>query len=388
MRKITKWIIILLFLILLIPVGAAAEDTDVRLALIGFENMEENGEHDYLAGLISAVLREDLSNTEGIALLDRRSISNILEEQRLQISGLFAETEAVEAGKLLGSDYLAGGSFVVIGTEVLLDVTIIDVETTKVLSFSSRGGTEDMIHSAAEKITRKLTGERVLYRTADSAIPIIKQELLPPGMLKLFSPLIDARIYLDDEFYGYTVGSSTVPIEIELQPGLHSIETDLGRDFGVVIEPEILFEHWRKEFRIISGKTVVLEDPTRHYNDRLYRLQRVVRDSQTFYSPDAEELHNEWSYGFLDRKGDPVTGSLTLHIIPTDDGNITAEIQLVYNYERKVYTLECVKGEDAELKETIGLINLEIDLESNYSNRSAASWSLIRNDVYQGMHRE
>jgi len=388
MKKVLAFNIILLSLILMIPAAAVAEDADIRLALLEFENMEENGEHDYLAGLISAILREDLSGTDGIALLDRRSINSILEEQRLQISGLFEETEAIEAGRLLGSDYLAGGSFVVIGTEVLLDLTLIDVETSKVLSFSSRGGTEDMIHTAAEKITRRLTGEKVLFRTADSAIPIIKQELLPPGMLKLFSPLIDARIYLDDEFFGYTLGDSVTAIEIELQPGLHSIETDLGHNFGIVIEPEILFEHWRKEFRIISGKTLVLEDPTRHYNDRLYRIKQILRDSKTFYGPGTEDYHNEWTFSFKDRKGDPVEGSLTLHLLPGEDGSLKAEVLLVYNYDRKVYSLECPAGEDLEFEETIGLINLEIELEAKYTNRSSASWSIRRNDVSQGMHRE
>ncbi|MBI9105675.1 MAG: hypothetical protein JEZ04_02965 [Spirochaetales bacterium] len=394
MKKILNLSIVLFILVLMVPATASAQDSGssneglTRLALIGFENMEENGDHDYLAGLISAILREDLSDTLGIELLDRLMINSILEEQRLQISGLFEETEAVEAGRLLGSDYLAGGSFIVIGNEVLLDVTLIDVETTKVLSFSTRGGTEDIIHAAAEKITRKLTGKNVLFRTADSAIPIIKQELLPPGTLKLFSPLIDARIYLDDDFYGYTPGNSTTPVEMELQPGIHTVEIDLGPNFGIVIEPEIRFEHWRKEFRIISGKTIVLEDPTRHYNDRLYRIQRVLRDSHTFYLPDSEEYHNEWTFSFIDRKGVPVDGSMTLHMYPDNNGSAKAEVLLVYNHERKVYNLECLKNEKIEFEETVGLIDIEIDLNARYPERVEASWDISRNDVYQGLHRE
>lgn len=387
MKNALKLTAVILAFILMIPAAAAADD-EVRLALLGFENMEESGEHDYLAGLISAILREDLSTTDGIALLDRRSINSVIEEQRLQISGLFEEEEAAEAGKLLGSDYLAGGSFVVIGNEVLLDITLIDVETSQVLSFSSRGGTEDMIHSAAEKITRKLTGEKALYRTTDSAIPIIKQELLEPGKLKLFSPLIDARIYIDDEFYGYTPGDATEAVEVELQPGLHSVEIDLGPNFGIVIEPEIRFEHWKKEFRIISGKTKVLEDPTRHYNDSLYRIQKVLRDDYDGYGPEFEEYHNQWSFNFTDREGKPVEGSLTIHLLPAKDGSVNAGVLLVYDYDRKVYNLECPAGEKLEFKETVGLIDLGIDINCRYENKIDADWDIWRNDIHQGMHRE
>ena len=51
-------------------------------------------------------------------------------------------------------------------TEVLIDITLIDVETGRVVSFSNRGNSEDIIHRASEKIIRELTGKRVFLRTA------------------------------------------------------------------------------------------------------------------------------------------------------------------------------------------------------------------------------
>ena len=383
----------ILILLTAFPVFLPAEngqkpDGGVKIALTGFSNMDSSPEHDYLGGLITAVLREDLSGTDGITLLDRGMTDRIISEQELQLSGLIDGDAAVEAGKLLGAGYLAGGSFVVIGTEVLLDLTLVDVETSKVISFSGRGATEDMIHSAAEKLARTLTGRSVLYRNADSAVPIIKQELLPPGMLKLFSPLVDARIYLDGKFYGYTRGDSRIPIEIELQPGEHRVETDLGSNFGVVIEPEIIFEHWKKDFIIESGKTLVLEDQTRHYNDRLYNIQKVLRGSHRMNAPDYGDYHNEWPFSFTDREGTPVEGVLTLHLLPGEDGTLAAEVMIKYDWDRKVYSLECAAGEYFEFDEKIGLIDFSIDLDCRYQGRAEADWSIWRNDVYQGLHRE
>ena len=360
----------------------------IKLALIGFDNMDEGDEHDYLSSLISAVIREDLSHTNGIVMLDRSSMNRVLEEQKMQISGLFEDRDAVEAGKLLGSDYLAGGSFIVMDTEVLVDATLIDVETGRVISFSSRGNSEDIIHLAAEKIARELTGTRQVFRTASSGRPIIKATLMPPGMLKLFSPLIDARIYIDDEFYGYTPGSAVIPIEVELKPGKHSVRTDLGRDFGVIIEPEIEFVKWEQEFVIESGKTVVLEDATRHFNSGLYDLQKVLSESESFYIPGAEPFNGQYDFSFTDREGNAVEGSLTVFFTPTETGGLNAQIMLKYDYDRKVWDFECPPGEELEFEETIGLIDLSIELETRYINRTAANWSIWRNDVYQGLHRE
>lgn len=389
MKPIYSIIFAAVSLLLFIPLITAQEAApDINLALTGFDNMEENSKHDYISSIISAVIREDLSNTEGISLLDRESMTELLQEQKLQISGLFDDRTAVRAGKLLGSDYLTGGSYIVFDTEVLLDVTLINVETGRVISFSSRGNSEDIIHIAAEKIARELTGRKYMFRTADSGRPIIKAALMPPGTLKLFSPLIDARIYIDGDFYGYTRGDGTVPIEIELQPGLHSVKTDLSRDFGVIIEPEVLFRYWEKEFEIVSGKTVVLEDPTRHFNDRLYRIQKVLQDNISLDIPGTDPWSGEFPYSFTDRDGKTVSGILTIYLQPTEVGGLNAQVMLQYDYQRHVWDFECPPEEEFEFKETIGLITFGFELETRYINRVSADWDIWRNDVYQGLHRE
>ncbi len=386
--KKTTLLFLLLLLVITLSVTGQEAQPEKRLALIGFDNMDENDEHDYLTALITAVIREDISGTEGIILLERSLMNKVLDEQKMQISGLFDDQNAVEAGKLLGSDYLAGGGYIVMDTEVLVDITLIDVETGAVVSFSSRGNSEDIIHLVAEKIVRELTGKRHIFRTAESDRPIIKETLMPPGTLKFFSPMIRARIYIDGEFYGYTTGNATIPVEVELQPGLHTIKTDVGHDFGIVKEPEILFKKWETEFEIKSGKSVVLEDPSRHFNDRLYDLQKIIRDDKTFYLPDSKPFNSEYDFSFTDRKGNPVTGSLTVLLTPTEVGGVTAQAMLIYNTERHVFDLQCRPGEAVELERDIGLIRLGIELSCRYRNRIEADWDLWRNDVYQGLHRE
>ncbi len=380
-----------IWLVLVLTAAAAAmyaqdiTEEEKVLALIEFKNMEDNGEHDYLASLISAVLREDLSHTEGITLVERSRIDSIINEQQLQLSGLTAEDDALKAGRMLGSDYLSGGSFIVIGGEVLLDVTLINVETSKVLSFASRGSTDDLIHIAAEKIARELTGKTRVFRTAESGRPIIKNELLPPGKLKLFSHLIDARIYIDDEFVGYTSGDRTIPVEIELQPGEHTIETDLGNSFGVIKEPEIIFEHWKVPFTVESSGVIILEDGTRHYNSILYELLRLTHDDKEFRNGDREPYQTEESFSFTDREGNPVAGSFTIYITPTEERGLKMQMMLIYNGNREVFDYSCEPGEDEEFEHETGHIKMEVELSCRYPDRLEVSWNLERTDIWQSM---
>ena len=83
--KTIKYALILIAMLLLFPsmLTAQEDSSEKRLALIGFENMDEDNQHDYLSALISAVLREDLSHTDGIILLERSLMNKVPEEQKM-----------------------------------------------------------------------------------------------------------------------------------------------------------------------------------------------------------------------------------------------------------------------------------------------------------------
>ncbi|MDC7224422.1 MAG: CsgG/HfaB family protein, partial [Spirochaetales bacterium] len=319
----------LLILLLLPNLSPQSTERKITLALMDFENMDEADDFDYMGSLALALIKEDLSHDENILLVDRRRLNTLLEEQKLQLTGIMDGETTVEIGKLLGCDYLCGGNFVVLKEEVLLDITLTEVETGRVLSFSTRGDSEDLFHRAAETLVKELTGETVLFRTANTGRPILKHIPKEPGTLKFYSYLIDARIYLDDQFYGYTTGDMTVPNLIELPPGEHTIMVDLGPNFGVVIEPEITFEKWRHTFQIESYQTLVLEDKTTHFNDRLYDLRNLIWEDEDFYG-DRPQTHEgeRIPYAFADRQGQPVEGTLTVNLTWDEKGNLTAHIIL------------------------------------------------------------
>ncbi|MBN2628593.1 MAG: hypothetical protein JXA95_18160 [Spirochaetales bacterium] len=362
----------------------------VNLAIMTFENMDESDEFDYIGTLASAFIREDLTHGEDIVLVDRDRLNRVLEEQQRQLSGIMDGETTVQIGKLIGCDYLCSGNYVVMDEEILLDITLTQVESGRVTSYSTRGDTEDLFHLAAEKLVSELTGRKVIFRTAAPNRPIIKHVLKKPGTLKFHSYLIDARIYIDGEFFGYTTGDKRNPTLIELSPGEHSIMIDLGPDFGFVTLPEVSFDKWHENFVIESGQTLVLEDKTRHFNDWIYEMRRLIRDDADFYNGDVPVLKGKTEpFTFTDRGGNPVSGSLTVDLDNKDNaGGITARITLIYDEKSEDLVFTCPAGEKKEYTETVGLVDLEVSLDAKWEGRASADWDLTRNDIHQGMHRE
>jgi TolB-like protein len=362
----------------------------VNLAILAFENMDESDEFDYIGTLASSFIREDLTHGEEIVLVDRDRLNRVLEEQQRQLSGIMDGETTVQIGKLIGCDYLCSGNYVIMDEEVLLDITLTQVESGRVTSFSTRGDTEDIFHLAAEKLVSELTDRKVIFRTASSNRPIIKHVLKKPGTLKFHSYLIDARIYIDGEFYGYTTGDKRNPTLIELPPGEHSIMIDLGQDFGFVTMPEVSFDKWHENFIIESGQTLVLEDKSRHFNDWINEMRRLIRNDADFYNGDVPARKGEAEpFSFTDRKGNPVSGTLAVDLGPGDNpGGITARITLEYGEESEDLVYICPAGEEKEYSYTLGLVDLEVSLDAKWEGRASADWDLTRNDIHQGMHRE
>src|SRR5436190_5823531 len=96
----------------------------VRLAIGGLGLSDENQNHE-LADLVLA----ELSNAEGLAIVDRQSLDKVLRELAMSLSGLVRAKDAVRVGKLLHADwFLLGSAASVSGTNSLV-VRIVDART-------------------------------------------------------------------------------------------------------------------------------------------------------------------------------------------------------------------------------------------------------------------
>ncbi|MBF9018140.1 MULTISPECIES: CsgG/HfaB family protein [unclassified Oceanispirochaeta] len=381
---------VILILMLGITAGIFAKDGKISLAVLPFENLNNDPDQDYLAGLIGSIIRQDLSLSGMVFLVDRENMDDVLEEQKLQFTGVMDDKSIIETGRLVGAQYILKGGFVFLGQDLFLNLDLINTETGRSYSFSERGYQENTVHALTEKLIRHLTGNEMSFQSVSGDKSIIAVSQQEPGRVLLFSPIIDARVYIDGEFSAYTLGDATEPQELVLPAGRHVIRTHLTGDFGVVQTPEILFSDWQVEFNLEAGQTLVLEDKTTHFNSILYDLQQVIRERTTLIPGSGETARVEHNTTFLNRKAEEVSIDLEINFIESEDepGGGLALVHLIYDGMEQNLKYSCPSGVSEDFKLDLGNAELRIDLDCYSEHRWKLDYSIWRTDIYQGLHRE
>jgi TolB-like protein len=161
-------------LLLTVFVALPALGQDVRtLAILPFENNSITDRDTYapLSKGLSAMLTSDLSGADaGLKLIERSRIEALLKEVALGQSGAIDDSSALEAGRLLGAQNIAFGSYVVLGNMVRIDTRIIKVETGElVMAESTQGGTTDFL-TLQQKLAHKIANSlNVAFSETDSS---------------------------------------------------------------------------------------------------------------------------------------------------------------------------------------------------------------------------
>lgn len=83
---------------------------------------------------VTDALTEAMFNTGKIKIVERASIEKILSEQQFQDSALVNENTASEIGNLTGANYVCYGTVKDLGTQVTLNVKVVEVSTAELCS--------------------------------------------------------------------------------------------------------------------------------------------------------------------------------------------------------------------------------------------------------------
>jgi len=381
MKRIILSLVLVQMIVFSIPAQIVSEG--VKTAFLEFENINMDPALDYLGGIIKGLILYDLSRNEYIQLVNRSELEKVLHEQSLRLSGLAEDSEnTLKLGKMLGADWLISGEYIYLGRDVLITVSLINVETTRTFVYSNRGSSENTIHGLAENIIMKLTGMEMTFQNEDSVRSIISMRDESPGKVKFYSWVPGAEIYLDDEFIGYTVEDKKVPYIIEkVEPGEHIIRTHYW-PFGEVDLPEMRFHDWDEEFEITSGEEVVIRADQRPFNSIIYDLQQLLRENHSFKStsdPRYEQVHKTvWQ----DRNG--VEHEIEYQIkTQYEEDSFTCDLSINYNGEYFSWALVSENNEDIDLKEEVN----DVEVRFSYS-RGRIDYSIWRQDIKQGMWQD
>ena len=383
-----KKLVVLLFCGFVLIAGLSAQQAGVKVAFTGVRNLDIDPRSDYVGGIIQGLVLYDLTRAQGIVLVDRNSLDKVLREQELQLSGLLDNTDTgIKIGKLIGADFLVSVDYVAMSSEVLVTIKVIHVASGRTGAFVERGGNENVVHKAAESLVQYLTGVKPAFISKDGERNIVSLKNEDPGTIALHSRLIRAEIFLDGVFVGYTNGNIEVPFIIEkVKTGKHTVRVHLGKAFGVVKLPEVVFMDWQVEFDLQPGERKVLRDETTDFNSVLYGLQNLRYESFYWNEKNKAKVMAVWQKKFQDRNGKEIEVSLTLNPSDTATGFVLSPVFTV-NGETRMLTLVANKEKTVSVEAVIGIVKLVITIERGY-DQPYINISIERTDVWQGMFSE
>lgn len=132
-----------------------------RVAIVNFDNSTGKiSEFGDIGGPLRDMLISDLTEVKNLSMVDRESLSKILEEQNLNNSSRFDQATATKLGKLLGAEVIITGTYFEFMNNLRVDAKFINVETGGILfSVGVEGSREKLFelkNLLANKIIEKL----------------------------------------------------------------------------------------------------------------------------------------------------------------------------------------------------------------------------------------
>jgi len=120
-------------------------DADDRLKVVGL--------------ILTEALREELHNSGEFVLVNRENILKIMDEYKLQQSGVVDEAQAIKMGKWLAASEAMTGNLATLGTISILQVKRIDIKTLSTIALGSLkcpSGREDELLNQMPGLAKKL----------------------------------------------------------------------------------------------------------------------------------------------------------------------------------------------------------------------------------------
>ncbi|MBN1410137.1 MAG: hypothetical protein JW969_04780 [Spirochaetales bacterium] len=389
MKNIAKLTVLLIFTgILFIGTDLHADTRPVRLTFLAVENQSQDNRQDYLAGLIEGVLLYDLTRQDNLEVVERASLENVLREQELQLSSLVNNYDsAVRVGKILGADYLLKGTYVSLGNEIVVTITIVDVTTAKVAAYTGRGVKENFLHALAEKVVKNLTGKTVKLQSSEYERSIITLKDEQPGTVILYCNRPNAEVYLDGQFAGYTPVDPKEPFNIpDVKPGKHGVRVYAGKDWGILQLPEIRCLDWTDEIEVMAGKSLVLRAEVRMFYRLLSELGELLNERGRLEEGGPDKYTNRHELRFTDRQGKEIPVVLEISVIREKSGT-AAEGVLSCDGKKNPCRFVCDDGKYDKFELNMEKVRLIIVLNAKYKYKEF-QYKIERTDITPDIWKE
>ncbi len=120
-----------------------------RIAVVDF--CDVNGQIPPSGAVIAELLIGELFKTGRYEIVERKLLSSVLEQHKLNMTGLVNESTARKVGRLLGVDYIVTGTVIALGTTMSVNARTIAIETGSIVAAASADLDQDAFRQLPQK---------------------------------------------------------------------------------------------------------------------------------------------------------------------------------------------------------------------------------------------
>lgn len=137
---------------------SASAAAPMTVAVLYFDNHTTLREYDVLQKGLADMLITDLGQSEQLSIVEREKLDALTGELKLQKSKFFDPATALKLGKMAGAGYAITGAFTGLDPDVRIDVRMIDISTSKVVTTAQVKGGKDKFFDLEQELVAKFLG--------------------------------------------------------------------------------------------------------------------------------------------------------------------------------------------------------------------------------------
>ncbi len=126
------------------------------VAVLYFDNNTGRADYDPLGKGIAAMMISDLGAVEGIQLVERDRMQDLVKEMEAQRTPFYDSTTAVKVGRLTGAEFIVVGAFAALQPKMRIDTRVVRVETGEIVKTAQVTGDEDKFFELEQKLAKNL----------------------------------------------------------------------------------------------------------------------------------------------------------------------------------------------------------------------------------------
>lgn len=152
-----KIVFLLIFFGIFSVSESKADDEIFSVATSEFKTQGGDESLKWLGPSCADAIINRISTDKKVRIVEREYINKIIEELKLQMTGLVDEKTALEIGRIIGADYFIFGTVSIYNQNVALNARVANVETSEIVSTSRITGKLDDIFKLQEDLAKKIS---------------------------------------------------------------------------------------------------------------------------------------------------------------------------------------------------------------------------------------